>query len=269
MDVFEAAPFMGFLVKKSLYWSLKDQTLMVQSHWDLTYSTQLFKKAWPCWEFCWYWEVHINAIERVEKRRNEKTFFFRGKKGWSYFSFAGQTGQYLLFSKSLSIFWKKCFCFKTQRISCEPNKLYLFSLPRVFHIKYWNKKLVPLGHLLQYSEFIVAKSLISFRRERLFFTGNKLQKHFWAVIAGSDGESSMKNHEEQNHGSCIAALLHYGTWLMEKKPQEWDRNVKLLCFKTIKTFGQALPAIPDAILVKQSFSHPFIWNTGLVEEFSD
>lgn len=118
-------------------------------------------------QFRWYWEVQINAIERVEVRRNEKTFF-RGKNGWSCFSFAGKADQYLLFSKSLSIFWKKIFCFKTQRISCEPSKLFLFSLPHVFHIKYWNKKLVSLGHLLQYSEFIVAESLTSFRRESHF-----------------------------------------------------------------------------------------------------
>lgn len=124
-------------------------------------------KAWPCWEFHWSWEVHISAIERVELRRNEK-IFFNWKKVWSCFFFSGRTDQYLLFFKSLSIFCKKCFCFKIQRISCEPIKWYLFSLPHVFHIKYWNKKLVLLGHLLQFSEFLVAKSLMPFRRESHF-----------------------------------------------------------------------------------------------------
>lgn len=57
---------------------------------------------------------------------------------------------------------------KKNRISYEPSKLYVFSLPHVFQIKYWNKKLVPIGHFLQYSEFIVAKYLFSFIKENNF-----------------------------------------------------------------------------------------------------
>lgn len=138
-----------------------------------------------------------------------ENIFFRGKKGWSYFSFAGQTDQYLLFSKSLSIFWKKCFCFKTQRISCEPNKLYLISLSHVFHIKYWNKKLVPLGHLLQYSEFIIAKSLVSFRRERLFFHWKQTPKTFLSSHSrkwwGKFNEEPWREEPWELH-CCVAAL---------------------------------------------------------------
>lgn len=91
----------GFFSKKDLYWSLKGQTPMVYSHWGLTNSIQL--RVWPCWEFCWSWEVHINATERMEVRGNDKKLIFRGKRGWRCFSFTGKTDKRLLYSKYLSI----------------------------------------------------------------------------------------------------------------------------------------------------------------------
>lgn len=205
--------------------------------------------------------------------------FNGGKKGRNCFSVAGKTGQCLLFFKSSSIFWDKCFCFKMQMISCEPSKRYLFSLLLVFYKTYWNKNSVPFKHLLWYYEFIFTRSLIlsssQWKQTALVNLYLTTVKHFQAVLKGHTEESLMKTRPWELH-SCNDALWD-SLWRGSLKSEigKWSYSA-LKQWKSFDCLGlqylvlyQTHFSLGNFILSSQRFSCPFGWTSVLVEEFSD